>query len=306
MTVVTPVRGRTVQRNLLRLGALVGALCLLAAAAALVFDLRPLVFRSGSMAPTIDTGDLAVAREVAAPELEVGDVVSVETASGARVTHRIVSVTHRDGSATLALKGDANSATDAEAYDVESADRVVFSVPHGGYVLAWLSGPLGFVLLGGYAVWLLRPLLRPRSRESGRASLSAVAAVAVLGSVALSGTTAPAPWTLAAWTDQVSVSGTRLTASTVAAPSSFTCGALGVLSVTFNWTAVSGATNYTLHYGSGGATTLTTASTTATITTAISGGTAWVQTNRTFSSVTWTSVASQTRSYTVAVASLCS
>ena len=151
---------------------------------------------------------------------------------------------------------------------------------------------------------VVRP--RPRLAEAGRASAPALAAVAVLGMVAGVGAQARASWTLAAWTDAVGVSGTTLTAYTVPPSPSFTCGSLGVLSVRFNWTAVAGATNYTLHYGSGGATTLNTTSTTATLNSAISGGTAWVQVNRTFGPVTWTSVASQTRSYTVAVVSLCS
>jgi hypothetical protein len=260
------------------------------------------------MAPTIETGDLAVAQEVPASELGVGDVVSVKTASGSRVTHRIMTVTQRGDHATLALKGDANSATDAVPYDVERADRVMFSVPDGGYVLTWLAGPLGLFLLGGYAVWLLMRVARPRAgaTEAGRAAIPALAAVAILGMLAGVGAKATAPGTLAAWTDAVEVSGTTLTAYTLPAAPTFTCGTLGLLSVRFNWTAVSGATDYTLHYGTGGATTLTTTATTATITSAVSGGTAWVVTNRNFGSVTWQSVASQTRTYTVAVVSLCS
>jgi signal peptidase I len=304
--------GRRLERVVLALGAVLGSLCLLMALAAMAFDLRPLVFRSGSMAPTIGTGDLAVAQEVPASDLAVGDVVSVKTASGSRVTHRIVTVTQRGDRATLALKGDANTATDLEPYDVASADRVMFSVPKGGYVLAWLAGPLGLFLLGGYAVWLLMRVVRPRPApgEAGRAGLPVLATVTLLGVVAVGvagvGVQATAPWTLAAWTDAVGVSGTTLTAYTVPPSPSFTCGTLGVLSVRFNWTAVAGATNYTVHYGSGGASTLTTTSTTTTITTAISSGTAWVVVNRTFGPVTWTSVASQTRTYTVAAVSLCS
>ena len=300
--------GRRVERTVLALGAVLGSLCLVMALGALAFDLRPLVFRSGSMAPTIETGDLALAQEVPASELRVGDVVSVRTASGSRVTHRIMTVTQRDDHATLALKGDANGTTDLEPYDVESADRVMFSVPNGGYVVAWLAGPLGLFLLGGYAVWLLMRVARPRPRlsEAGRAGLPLLATVAVLGVVGAVGAQGAAPWTLATWTDAVGVSGTTLTAYTVPAAPTFTCGALGVFSVRFNWTAVSGATGYTLHYGSGGATTLTTTATTATITTAISGGIAWVVADRNFGSITWSSVASQSRTYTVAVVSLCS
>ncbi len=318
--------GRAV-RVALALGAALGTACLLAGLAALAFDLRPLVFRSGSMAPTINTGDLAIARSVPAADLAVADVVSVMTASGVRVTHRVVAVTPRGAGATLALKGDANAAVDAEVYQVPGADRVLFSIPRGGYVVAWLAGPFGMLLVGGYVVWLLPRVLRPPvSRPGGSGAgrggrrrapterrrrhhpaTAALTVTAILGLLSVTGSPQErAPWTLAAWTDAVSVTGTQVGAYTVPVPATFTCGSLGVLSVTFNWAAVTGATNYTLHYGNAGAQTLTTAATTATITSAISGGTAWVVANRVFGPVTWSSVASTTRSYNVAVVSLCS
>jgi hypothetical protein len=101
------------------------------------------------------------------------------------------------------------------------------------------------------------------------------------------------------------VSGANLVLATVPPPASFDCGVLGVLSVTFVWTAVPGATNYTLHYGFGGSQTATVSGTSAILVTAIAGGTAWVQANHDYGSVTWTSAASNTRSYTVAALSLC-
>ena len=100
------------------------------------------------------------------------------------------------------------------------------------------------------------------------------------------------------------ISSTTFTAGSVATPT-LSCGALGVLSVTFSWTAVSGATDYTLHYGIGGASTLTVGGTSYTFLTAISGGTAWVVANHAYGSTTWSSAASNTRTYTVAAVSLC-
>jgi len=217
----------------------------------------------------------------------------------------------------LAIPASAYQPVDAHTYPgLTCVDTRVTA--HAVRPVDWLAGPMGLFLLGGYAVWLLTRVARPRPRpspgrlspghlsEGGRAGLPVLATVAVVGLLAGAGSQATAPWTLAAWTDAVGVSGTTLTAYTVPPSPSFTCGSLGVLSVKLNWTAVAGATNYTLHYGSGGATTLSTTSTTATITSAISGGTAWVQVNRTFGPVTWTSVPSQTRTYTVAVVSQCS
>lgn len=235
--------GRIAERLVLGLGAIVGALCLLAALAALVFDLQPLVFRSGSMAPTIHTGDLAVARDVPASQLSVGDIVSVKTASGSRVTHRIVTVTEREDHATLALKGDANTATDAVTYDVTSANRVLLSVPKAGYVVAWLAGPIGLFLLGGYVVWLFMRVLRPHRAGRGHAGGHVMLAVAAVGMVTASSTNAKPPWTLAAWTDAVGVSGTTLTAYLVPKPAITSCtvtgGGLAQKTATIVWTEVS-------------------------------------------------------------------
>ena len=93
-------------------------------------------------------------------------------------------------------------------------------------------------------------------------------------------------------------------------PGSFTCNPGGFLSyrVTFSWSAVAGATGYTVHYGTGGA---QTASTTATSYTyqgpyfTTTNGTAWVEANRNFGSTTWTSPASPSVAYTTALFSDC-
>jgi hypothetical protein len=123
--------------------------------------------------------------------------------------------------------------------------------------------------------------------------------------VALTAGPAGRAWA-AAWTDAVAVTQTTIQAARVPPPGTFTCGAVGAFSVSFSWAAVPGATTYTLHYGSGGTSTLTASGTTATITTVVSSGTAWVVANHDYGSTTWTSTASATRTYTVAVASLCS
>lgn len=302
--------------RVLAVGALLGLVALLSAALGATLGVRPLFFRSGSMAPTIVTGSLALARGVPATELRAGDIVSVRTVSGARVTHRVVRVdtTSRPGEVALTLRGDANRAPDAGQYVVGSAYRVFWHVPWVGYVVGTALSPTGLIALALVAALLLlgggpaEPRVRraagrhaaraASSHRARKASVVAAATAAVLAGSAGSASAAP-------WTDLAAVTGTAFTAGTVPAPT-LSCGALGVLSVTFNWTAVSGATSYTLHYGSGGSSTVTTTSTTQTIVTAISGGTAWVVANHAYGSVTWSSVASNTRTYTVAVASLCS
>lgn len=300
---------RSLPDRLLTLGAVLGGALLLAVSLGAVLDVRPVFLRSGSMAPDMPTGTLSLTRQVPATSLAVGDVVCVEAASGTRVTHRIVSVKLVDDVALLTLRGDANSAADAQTYAVHHAARVIAHVPAVGYLLGWLSTPGGLVLSGAIAGGLLILAARGGRRASiRRGGTRRARRPLVLGSAVVLLVLGPgnvSPVSAVAWTDAVPITGAALSAATIPAPSTFACGALGILSVQFNWAAVSGATNYTLHYGSGGASTATITGTSATLTSAISGGTAWVVANRNFGSATWSSLASVARPYTVAVVSLC-
>ncbi len=234
----------------LSLTALVGAVCLVLVIAGLAFGVHPLLFRSGSMSPAIDTGDLALARTVDATGLKRGDVVSVITASGQRVTHRVVGNTPQGGGlAQLQLKGDANKAPDSQVYDVRHAEKVFLRIPKMGYVVSWFShAPGSFVLAGYVALMLLLVFRRPGKKAANidvtdaatptlpvsvpaavaRTSVEEPAetpaasvkkplkAAAIAGGLAL-GLAALAGWgqnTGAFWTDQVKVTGTSFTAGT--------------------------------------------------------------------------------------------
>ena len=225
---------RSGRQLVLTAGAVLGVGCLLLAALALLLDARPLVFRSDSMAPTIRTGSLAIAHRVDARSLEVGQVVSVPTSSGERVTHRIQSVQPDGPRAVLVLKGDANKAPDASPYVVDHADEVLFSVPWVGYAVGWINQPVGLFVLGLYAAFLLSVVVRPgrtamppgtRGKHGRHGGVPVSLLVLVVGAGLVSGGVLQARTTatLAAWTDAGTVSGTRLTAYVVAAPGTGTC-----------------------------------------------------------------------------------
>jgi len=249
------------RQGLLTVGAVLGVACILLTLGAALFGLRPLVFQSGSMSPTIKTGDLAISHRVDASSLRKGDIVSVPTGTGTRVTHRIVSMTHEGSDAILALRGDANTATDATPYRVSHADVVLFHVPRVGYVVGWLSGPMGLFLLGLYAAFLVSVLVK-RTPQSGsgaggpgeplsaeervvppsiparkasarnandKARLMATGGLSVLlaaGFLAGAGAQGSVTPTLAAWTDQTPITGATLTAYTVPPPPSGTTSAV--------------------------------------------------------------------------------
>ncbi len=147
-------RHRAVE-TVLTLGAVLGVLCATWAVCAVAFGLTPLVLVSGSMSPAIEVGDLAVARSVPADRVAEGDVVSVRSPDGVRVTHRVVETRSLGGSTSLVLRGDANAAPDATPYEVETVDRVLFHVPHAGRALAAASSRAGTLLVTGLVAGLL-------------------------------------------------------------------------------------------------------------------------------------------------------
>lgn len=224
---------------LLTLGALLGTVCLAMAVVGAAYDVKPLIFRSGSMAPAIPAGGLALAKPVDAAALKAGDIVSVRS-EGTRITHRIKAVEFDGDTAVLTLKGDANEVQDAHPYRVKSADRVFFDVPVVGYVLSYASGPVGVFATGVVAallVWLIfRPTGRrggarraPGRRKSGAVAAGLIVAVAVLVPVAH-----PAPvW--AAFSDTGAANGSDLSAHTVVRPSNVSCSS-ALLSATVTWT----------------------------------------------------------------------
>lgn len=146
---------RALREFVLTSGAVVGVICIVAAMASMLFGITPLVFRSGSMSPTIGTGALGLAQTVPAADIREGDVVSVINDAGTRVTHRVVSAESASGgAAALTLRGDANEVVDLLPSVVTSTDRVFFHVERLGYVVSWLSSPAA-AFLGGLLVGVL-------------------------------------------------------------------------------------------------------------------------------------------------------
>ncbi|MEV0948307.1 signal peptidase I [Rhodococcus sp. NPDC049939] len=156
----------SVRQIALNVGAIAGLICVLAASASFFFGIKPLVFRSGSMSPEITTGSLALSRSVPASNLAVGDVVSVLNQQGTRITHRVQEiVSSNENASVLILKGDANEDADLSPYTVTEADRVFFSVPSLGYVVAWLSSPTAIFLGGAFVGSLMVVAFRPAARK---------------------------------------------------------------------------------------------------------------------------------------------
>lgn len=124
--------------------AVLGVVCIAATIAAFALNISLIMFKTGSMSPTIPAGSLAVVRQIPASEIRVGDVTTVSRGEGRLpVTHRVVSVTPIGGERySIEMKGDANDSPDSQPYEVTEVKKVLWHAPGLAYVVSTVSQPI--------------------------------------------------------------------------------------------------------------------------------------------------------------------
>lgn len=154
-------------------GAAAGTLVLLGASfAPTLLGYESFIVTSGSMGRANPVGSVAVTRMVDARTIRTGDVVSFQTESASRITHRVIAVTEEDGQRVFQTKGDANLLPDPEPLRLTSGRvaRVEWSVPYAGHLVRNVRTPAGALLL--FALPILGLLLdrrkRPRRHSASR------------------------------------------------------------------------------------------------------------------------------------------
>ncbi|WP_332643201.1 signal peptidase I [Aeromicrobium sp.] len=216
--------GSVIRNTLLNIGAVLGVICIVVALASAFGGITPLVFRSGSMAPEIQAGALAFAKEAPVTDVAVGDIVSVRDSAGTRVTHRVVSVTLSGDKGELVLRGDANEQPDAETYTVTSVDRVFVDVPYVGHALGWARHPAALFLVGASVSGLLLFVFKPRGGTRGGGRRKAARAGTALAVLGLVGIAVPGvPGTSAAFSDTGTMTSGTVVAHTVTSQAQPTC-----------------------------------------------------------------------------------
>lgn len=152
----------------LTIGALLGVAVMGITVVASRGGVRPLVVRSGSMAPTIPTGSMVLVKRVEAGEIKSGDIVAVERPDHTRVTHRVMALQPRGAAVELTLKGDANEDPDPVPVVVRHAYRLVWQAPMIGRTVAWLATAQGGFVLGVMTTVVAMATLRKRSASAWR------------------------------------------------------------------------------------------------------------------------------------------
>ena len=150
-----------------------------------LFHAKSLTVMSGSMQPTIGTGDVVVAGQTSPMDVRVGDIVTFRDPWNDErlITHRVREMHVGDGLVMFVTKGDANTGTERWVVPTDGTiGRVAFHVPKLGYLMVWIRSTIGLLLvivlptlvLGASELWRI---WRPRGAHepgSGRAAARAV------------------------------------------------------------------------------------------------------------------------------------
>jgi len=137
---------------------------------------------SGSMEPTISTGDLVLSKEVRPLGVRVGDVVTFRDPKDRSrlITHRVRRYRTKGQDVRFVTKGDANNTVETWTVPAQgSVGRVEVKLPKLGYLFSWIGYPkrriflllVPAVLLGALEV---RSIWRSRQPEPGRGAKAGV------------------------------------------------------------------------------------------------------------------------------------
>lgn len=163
------------ENGLLNFLAVGGVACIGLVIAAFVFNISLILFKTGSMAPTIPQGSMSVVQRISADDIRVGDVVTVDREEGQLpVTHRVTAVhPQRPGEALIEMQGDANPNPDPGPYRVTEVRKVLWSVPGAASVIVWFSDPVILAGLTLAAAALVLWAFWPRKAEADTAPVPA-------------------------------------------------------------------------------------------------------------------------------------
>ena len=160
----------------LTIWALVGGISILLVILGFSMNVSIMMFRTGSMEPTIPTGSIALVREIPATDISEGDIVTVDRGDELLpITHRVTEILEVDDTTdevTFVMRGDANETDDPEPYTAMTVQRAMFSIPAVAPFIQSLQSPfvlggltLGATVLVVWAFWPRDPEAAPAPRK---------------------------------------------------------------------------------------------------------------------------------------------
>ena len=120
------------------------------------FGWKPFIVLSDSMEKTINTGDLAITKEVDPAEIAENDIISYKTKDNIVITHRVVGIQENNGEKYYITKGDNNSQNDEGLVTEKQIEgKYQFKLNGLGNVAMFIQTPIGMLISLGTPLMLL-------------------------------------------------------------------------------------------------------------------------------------------------------
>ena len=116
----------------------------------LLFGFHNFTVMSGSMEPTIHTGDVVIDERISPLDARIGDIVTFRdpTDHSKLITHRVRRIEVRGDTVLFQTKGDATNSVQKWSVPTDGrVGRVILHLWKLGYFVFWVSRPWGRVLL---------------------------------------------------------------------------------------------------------------------------------------------------------------
>ena len=109
---------------------------------------------TGSMEPTIMTGDLIITKETLPQEIKVGDVITFGSLNSNNITtHRVKEIIHEEGKIKYITQGDANNVQDPSPVPEEVLiGKVIKCIPKLGNIMSWMKSNLMIIMGSIFAI----------------------------------------------------------------------------------------------------------------------------------------------------------
>lgn len=109
---------------------------------------KPFIVLSGSMEPTILTGDIVLIKEAVPENISENDIITFRTGQDAdtAVTHRVTEIRVEDGATSFLTRGDANIGQDASEVTMDMLEgKYVGRIGGIGHFAIFLQTPVGLL-----------------------------------------------------------------------------------------------------------------------------------------------------------------
>lgn len=132
------------------------------------FGYKNFIIVSGSMEPTIMTGDAIFVKEVPEDQIHTNDIISFSQ-SGTIITHRIIEINTENGIKKYRTKGDNNNSQDRESITYNQIEgKYQFKISHFGTISEILKNKYTLIILILILIinfWYVTRLNKKRNRR---------------------------------------------------------------------------------------------------------------------------------------------